>query len=51
MDEATLLDYGVKFNEIPLLCDNESAIKIATIQFNILEPSILISDIIFLEIM
>jgi hypothetical protein len=25
----TLLDYGVKFNEIPLLCDNESAIKIA----------------------
>jgi hypothetical protein len=24
-----LLDYGVKFNEIPLLCDNESAIKIA----------------------
>jgi hypothetical protein len=25
----TLLDYGVKFKEIPLLCDNESAIKIA----------------------
>jgi hypothetical protein len=27
--KQTLLDYGVKFNEIPLLCDNESAIKIA----------------------
>jgi hypothetical protein len=28
--KQTLLDYGVKFNEIPLLCDNASAIKIAT---------------------
>jgi hypothetical protein len=27
--KQTLLDYGVKFNTIPLLCDNESAIKIA----------------------
>jgi hypothetical protein len=27
--KQTLLDYGVKFNEIPLPCDNESAIKIA----------------------
>jgi hypothetical protein len=27
--KQTLLDYGVKFNEIPLLFDNESAIKIA----------------------
>jgi hypothetical protein len=27
--KQTLLDYGVKFKEIPLLCDNESAIKIA----------------------
>jgi hypothetical protein len=27
--KQTLLDYGVKFNEISLLCDNESAIKIA----------------------
>jgi hypothetical protein len=26
---VTLLDYGVKFKEISLLCDNESAIKIA----------------------
>jgi hypothetical protein len=45
--KQTLLDYGVKFKEIPLICDNESAIKIA----NILEPSILIFGIIFLEIM
>jgi hypothetical protein len=27
--KQTLLDYGVKLKEIPLLCDNESAIKIA----------------------
>jgi hypothetical protein len=27
--KQTLLDYGVKFKEIPLLCDNKSAIKIA----------------------
>jgi uncharacterized beta-barrel protein YwiB (DUF1934 family) len=27
--KQTNLDYGVKFKEIPLLCDNESAIKIA----------------------
>jgi uncharacterized beta-barrel protein YwiB (DUF1934 family) len=27
--KQTLLDYGVKFKEISLLCDNESAIKIA----------------------
>jgi hypothetical protein len=27
--KQTLLDYGVKFKEIPLLCNNESAIKIA----------------------
>jgi hypothetical protein len=25
----TLMDYGVKFDKVPLLCDNESAIKIA----------------------
>jgi hypothetical protein len=28
--KQTLLDYGVKFDCIPLLCDNESAMKIAT---------------------
>jgi hypothetical protein len=27
--KQTLLDYGVTFKEIPLLCDNESAVKIA----------------------
>jgi len=27
---ATLLDYGIKFNQVPLLCDNESAVKITT---------------------
>jgi hypothetical protein len=27
---ATLLGYGVKFDEVSLLCDNESAMKIAT---------------------
>jgi hypothetical protein len=27
--KQTLFDCGVKFKEIPLLCDNESAIKIA----------------------
>jgi uncharacterized beta-barrel protein YwiB (DUF1934 family) len=30
--KQTLLDYGVKFKEIALLCDNESAIKIANNQ-------------------
>jgi hypothetical protein len=28
--KQTLLDYGVKFDCVPLLCDNESAMKIAT---------------------
>jgi hypothetical protein len=28
--KQTLLDYGVKFDCIPLLCDNESAMKITT---------------------
>jgi hypothetical protein len=28
--KQTLLNYGVKFDYIPLLCDNESAVKIAT---------------------
>jgi hypothetical protein len=28
--KQTLLDYGVKFDCIPLLCDNENAVKIAT---------------------
>jgi hypothetical protein len=28
--KQTLLNYGVKFDYIPLLCDNESVVKIAT---------------------
>ena len=28
--KQTLLDFGVKFEEILLLCDNESAVKIAS---------------------
>jgi hypothetical protein len=28
--KQTLLDYGISFKKIPLLCDNESAIKLAT---------------------
>jgi hypothetical protein len=28
--KQTLLDYGVKFDCIPLLCDNENVVKIAT---------------------
>ena len=28
--KQTLLNFGVKFDEILLLCDNESAVKIAT---------------------
>ena len=28
--KQTLLDFGVKFKEILLLCDNESAVKIAS---------------------
>jgi hypothetical protein len=27
--KQTLLDYGVVLDKVPLLCDNESAIKIA----------------------
>ena len=26
----TLLDYGISFDQVPLLCDNKSAVKIAT---------------------
>ena len=25
--KATLLDFGIKFGQVPLLCDNESAMK------------------------
>ena len=26
--KATLSDFGIKFKKVPLLCDNESAIKL-----------------------
>jgi hypothetical protein len=26
--KATLNDFGIKFNKVPLLCDNESAVKL-----------------------
>ena len=29
MDEQTLKDYGINMKNVPLYCDNESAIKIA----------------------
>jgi hypothetical protein len=29
LDEATLRDYGYKLSKVPLLCDNESAIRMA----------------------
>jgi hypothetical protein len=29
LDEATLRDYGYKLTKVPLLCDNESAIRLA----------------------
>ena len=30
MDETNLLDYGISFKNVPLMCDNESAVKLAT---------------------
>jgi len=47
----TLLDFGVKFDEILLMCDNESAVKITTNPVQHSRTSILIYVIIFLEIM
>ena len=37
--KQTLLDHGVVLEKVPLLCDNESAVKLAKIQFNTLAPS------------
>ena len=45
------MDYGGKCDKVHLLCDNESAIKIADNPVKIAEPSILIFVIIFFEIM
>ena len=42
INEATLLDFGGKLDRIPLLCDNESAVKLPKIRFNTLAQSTLI---------
>jgi hypothetical protein len=49
--KQTLLDYGEKYNEIPFFVTMKVPSRLPTIWFNILEPSILILGIIFLEIM
>jgi hypothetical protein len=49
--KQTLLDYGEKYNEIPFFVTMKVPSRLPTIRFNILEPSILILGIIFLEIM
>jgi hypothetical protein len=28
--KQTLLDYGISYKNVPLMCDNESAVKLAT---------------------
>ena len=48
--KATLNDFGIKFKKVPLLCDNESAIKLTTIRFNMQEQSTLMSATISKEI-
>ena len=37
--KQTLLDYGVVLEKVPLLCDNESAVKLANNPVNTLAPS------------
>jgi hypothetical protein len=37
-----LSDFGCKFSKIPLLCDNESAIKLANNPVHVAEPPELI---------
>jgi hypothetical protein len=49
--KQTLLDYGEKYNEILFFVTMKVPSRLPTIWFNILEPSILILGIIFLEIM
>jgi hypothetical protein len=43
--KQTLLDYGVVLEKVPLLCDNESDVKLLIILYNTLAPSTLISII------
>jgi hypothetical protein len=49
--KQTLLDYGVVLEKVPLLCDNERALKLLIILYNTLALSTLISVITSLEIM
>jgi hypothetical protein len=38
--KTTLNDFGIKFKNIPLFCDNESAVKLTNNLVNIQEQSI-----------
>ena len=38
--KATLSDFGIKFKQVPLLCDNKSVVSSPTTQFNIQGQSI-----------
>jgi hypothetical protein len=49
--KQSLLDYGVVLDRVPLLCDNESAVKLLTTRFNTHVPSTLISVITSCETM
>jgi hypothetical protein len=49
--KQTLLDYGVKSMKFLSYVTMKVPSRLPTIRFNILEPNILISSIIFLEIM
>ena len=49
--KQTLLNYGVVLEKVPLLCDNESAVKIANNPVQHSRTSTLISVITSLEIM
>jgi hypothetical protein len=47
---ATLLDYGIMFEKVPLLYDNESDVRIPSTTFNTYEQRKLIFVIISLDI-
>jgi hypothetical protein len=41
--KATLNDFGIKFKQLPLLYDNDSAVKLTNNPFNMQEQSTLMS--------
>ena len=49
--KQTLLDYGIVLEKVPLLCDNESAVKLANNPVQHSHTKHMISAITFLEIM